>query len=262
MLKDDSWIYTIDGTYAFNPAVSFFAEYARENYHTRMISRNRSPLSGTQPDILNCSGCDSANNDWESVTRDIFDTYTIGFDFFFKKRIWFSPYYSLSAGTGNVLTRALGTATITNAGCSGAPPLPANCTDAFTLTNAVENYPETVVRSHDLAAVVKIKITKNLMPKFEYRFQQWDNKDYQTTPMTQYMGCIGTTTTVVNPPCPNTPANNLFVKIPSPFYPGFVVGDTAAARYLFLGADQPSFRAHIFTATLEWHFGGGAKDEK
>ena len=43
-----------------------------------------------------------------------------------------------------------------------------------------------------------------------------------------------------------------FLKSPSPFYPGFVVGDTAAARYLFLGADQPSYRAHVFTATLEY----------
>ena len=46
---------------------------------------------------------------------------------------------------------------------------------------------------------------------------------------------------------------NLAVKSPSPFYPGFVVGDTSAARYLFLGA-QPSYRSHIITATLEYHF--------
>jgi hypothetical protein len=32
------------------------------------------------------------------------------------------------------------------------------------------------------------------------------------------------------------------------------VGDTAAARYLFLGADQPSYRAHVFTGTLEYRF--------
>ena len=40
----------------------------------------------------------------------------------------------------------------------------------------------------------------------------------------------------------------------SPFYPYFVVGDTSAARYLFLGVDQPSYRAHTVIATLEFHF--------
>jgi len=77
-----------------------------------MISRNRSPISGTQT-ILTCSGCDSGNNDWESITRDIFDTYAAGFDFYFRKRIWFSPYYSLAAGKNNVFSRALGDPSIT-----------------------------------------------------------------------------------------------------------------------------------------------------
>jgi len=40
----------------------------------------------------------------------------------------------------------------------------------------------------------------------------------------------------------------------SPFYPGFVVGDPSAARYLFLGVDQPSYHAHTLMATLEYRF--------
>jgi hypothetical protein len=32
------------------------------------------------------------------------------------------------------------------------------------------------------------------------------------------------------------------------------VGDTSAARYLFMGVDQPSYRAHILMATLEYRF--------
>jgi len=40
----------------------------------------------------------------------------------------------------------------------------------------------------------------------------------------------------------------------SPFYPGFVVGDPSAARYLFLGVDQPSYHAHTVMATLEYRF--------
>jgi MtrB/PioB family decaheme-associated outer membrane protein len=242
LLNDLSWIYSFDTTYAFSPAFSAFVEYTHEKYHKRMISRNRTPTSGTQT-ILTCGGCDTPNNDWESITRDIFNTYAGGFDFFLAKRFWFSPYYSLAAGKGNVLSRALGDPTIT------AGP------NQFVLTaaNAPENYPQTATRIHEVAAVFKYKLTPNLMPKFEYRFQQFDNRDYQTTPMTPYMGCVGAGALVVSPPCVNV-GPNLASKFPSPFYPGFVVGDTAAARYLFLGADQPSYRAHIMTATLEYHF--------
>jgi hypothetical protein len=244
MLKDHSWIWSFDVTHGFNANVSWFAEFTRENYSTRMISRSRTPTSGAQT-ILTCTGCDTANNDWESTTADKFDTYAGGFDFLIGKRMWFSPYYSLAAGHGNVLSRALGNPGIT----SGA--------DKFTLTgtSTADNYPETVVRIHELVAVWKFRVTKNFMPKVEYRYQQFDNKDYQTTPMTPYMGCIGVG--AINPAgCPfagPAPAT-LFNKIPSPFYPGFVVGDTAAARYLFLGVDQPSMRAHVLTITAEWHF--------
>jgi hypothetical protein len=47
---------------------------------------------------------------------------------------------------------------------------------------------------------------------------------------------------------------NVASEFPSPFFPGFVVGDTAAARFLFLGADQPSYRAHIVAFTLQYNF--------
>jgi MtrB/PioB family decaheme-associated outer membrane protein len=218
LLKDLSWVYSFDGSYALNPNVSLFAEYTREHYHTRMISRNRTPTSGTQT-ILTCAGCDSANNDWESVTRDAFDTYAAGFDFFFGKRIWFSPFYSLAAGKNNVLSRALGDPTIT----TGANKF------VLTGTTTPENYPEAVTRIHEVTAVLKLKLTNNLMPKLEYRYQQFDNRDYQTTPMTPYMGCVGAGSIVVSAPCVNVGAN-LAVHSPSPFYPGFVVGDTAAAR--------------------------------
>src|SRR5205823_1205844 len=128
-----------------------------------------------------CSGCDTSNNDWESITRDIFNTYTAGLDFFLGKRFWFSPYYSLAAGKGNVFSRALGDPTITTG------------PNQFVLTggSATENYPQTTTRIHELAAVFKFKLTANLTPRFEYRLQQFDNRDYQTTPMTPYMGCVG-----------------------------------------------------------------------
>lgn len=241
-LKDLSWIYSFDSSYAFSPSVSAFVEYTHENYHKRMISRSRTPPSGTQT-ILTCNGCDTANNDWQSIYRDIFDTYVGGLDLFFAKRFWVSPYYSLAAGKGSVFSTALGNPGIT----SGA--------NQFTLTgtSTPENYPETTTRIHEAAVVFKYKLTKNLMPKFEYRYQQFDNRDYQTTPMTPYMGCIGAGSVVVQPPCVNV-GTTVASKLPSSYYPYFVVGDTAAARYLFLGADQPSYRSSIFTGTLEYHF--------
>jgi hypothetical protein len=110
--------------------------------------------------------------------------------------------------------------------------------------------------------VFRYKLRENLTPKIEYRYQQWDNKDYQTSPMTQYMGCVspipnanpptnsvpGCTTPILNANSPNP------VGVPSPFYPYFVVGDPSSARYLFLGVDQPSYHAHTLTATLEYRF--------
>jgi len=241
-LNDLSWIYTFDTNYAFSPNASAFVEYAHEKYHKRMVSRNRTPTSGTQT-ILTCNGCDTANNDWESTTRDIFDTYAAGFDFFLARRVWISPYYSLADGKGNVFSRALGDPTITTG------------LNQFTLTgtSTPEDYPQTATRIHEAAVVFKFKLTSNLLPRFEYRLQQFDNRDYQTTPMTPYMGCIGAGAVVVSAPCVNV-GTNLSIKSPSSFYPGFVVGDTAAARYLFLGADQPSYRAHVITATLEYRF--------
>ncbi len=179
-MNDLSWIYSGEVTYAFSPAFSAFLEYTRETYHKRMISRNRNPASATDT-ILTCAGCDTPNNDWESTTRDIFDTYAIGMDFFVGKRFWFSPYYSLAAGKGNVTSRALGNAAIT----SGP--------NRFLLTGATtpEDYPQTTTRVHEVSAVFKFKITDNVMPRFEYRYQQFDNRDYQTSPMTPYMGCVG-----------------------------------------------------------------------
>jgi MtrB/PioB family decaheme-associated outer membrane protein len=241
-LNDLSWIYSFDTTYTLSPAMSTFIEYSYERYYKRMISRNRTPTSGTAT-ILTCNGCDSPNNDWESTTRDLFHTYAAGVDLFVGKRFWISPYYSLAAGKGNVFTRALGDPTIN----SGPNQF------VLTGTSTPEDYPETTTRIHEFAAVFKMKLRENLMPKFEYRFQQFDNRDYQTSPMTTYMGCIGAGAIVVSPPCVNVGAS-LAQKFPSPYYPGFVVGDTAAARYLFLGADQPSYRTHIITATLEYRF--------
>lgn len=251
VLKDLSSNYGFDADYDLTAQVTVFGEFSREHYHKRMITRYRTPTSGAQT-ILTCTGCDSANNDWESVAQDPVNIYTAGVDTYIGKKIYFTAYYSLSAGKGDVFSRPLGDPTIT----TGA--------NAFLLTgtNAAVNYPETVNRSQEVAVIFKYKITENLIPRIEYHYQQWDYKDYQTSPMTQYMGCVS--------PIPNaSPATNSVagcttpvlttntvnpVGVASPFYPYFVVGDPSAARYLFLGVDQPSYRAHTLLATLEYRF--------
>jgi MtrB/PioB family decaheme-associated outer membrane protein len=252
LLKDISYNYGFDLDYAILPQVSFFAEYSYEKYHKRMITRYRTPVSAPGT-ILTCNGCDTANNDWESVSREPVNIYTVGTDTHFGKKAFLSGYYSLSAGKGNVDSRPLGDPTITTPGPNQF---------LLTGTNAAVNYPETVNRNHEIDVVFKYKLTEHLMPKIEYRYQQWDYKDYQTSPMTQYMGCVspipngppvtnavsGCTTPILTGNTPNP------TGVGSPFYPYFVVGDTSAARYLFLGVDQPSYRAHTVIATLEFHF--------
>ena len=253
VLKDISYNYGFDADYALLPSVSLFAEYSYERYYKRIISRNRTPLSGVQT-ILTCTnGCDSANNDWESVTREPVNIYSAGVDLYLGKKATFTTYYSLSATKGNVDSRPLGDPTIVAPG-----------PNFFTLngTNSATNYPETVNRIHEVAVVFKYKLRENLTPKIEYRYQQWDNKDYQTSPMTQYMGCVspipnGPPVTNSVPGCttPILTTNTVNpVGIASPFYPYFVVGDPSSARYLFLGVDQPSYHAHTLTASLEYRF--------
>lgn len=251
-LKDISYIWTFDGTYTFSPEVSIFAEYAKETYYKRMIARYRVPTSGTQT-ILTCNGCDTANNDWESTYSDLFDTYSAGVDLYFAKKVYLSTFYSLADGKGRVPARFLGDPTI----------LAPATTNRFLLvgTTAAVPYPQSNTRIHELAVVLKYKINNNVMPKFEYRFQQFDNEDAQTSVMVPYMGCISPATGTAVTGCPTRIVNSTTSQTPilSPngttnFYPGFQVGDNSAARFLFLGADQPSYRAHVFTATLEIRF--------
>jgi MtrB/PioB family decaheme-associated outer membrane protein len=252
-LKDLSYNWGFDADYAASQEVTFFAEYSHERYHKRMVTRYRQPVSPPTT-ILTCTnGCDTANNDWESTAQEPIDIYSIGADGKLGKKITFSTYYSLSAGRAHVDSRPLGDQTLTAPG-----------PNQFTLngTNAATPYPMTVNRTHEVALVLKYKLSSNFTPRLEYRYQQWDNRDYQTSVITPYMGCVspipngppvtnsvpGCTTPILTTNTPNP------VGVPSPFYPGFVVGDTSAARYLFLGVDQPSYHAHTIIATLEYRF--------
>jgi len=250
ILKDISYNYGGSADYAFSPQLTLFAEYSHEHYYRSMVSRDRTPTTGVQT-ILTCTGCDTPNNDWLSTTPQLVDVWTAGADTYIGKKAYFTTYYSLSAGRGNTFSTYLGNPTIT----TGA--------NAFILvgTSAATDYPETVTRQHEVVAIFKYKLTKNLVPKFEFRYQQFDNKDYQTSPMSQYMGCASASLAAPVAGCPvavvsstTSPTPILSPNGASPFYPYFQVGDPSAARYLFLGVDQPSYRAYYVSATMEYHF--------
>jgi MtrB/PioB family decaheme-associated outer membrane protein len=253
--KDISYNYGFDADYAFSSHVTLYAEYSREHYYQRMITRYRTP-PGTGQNIVTCNGCDTANNDWQSTATDPVDVYSVGVDLYLSKKAYFTTYYTLSAGKGNVNSQFLGDPTI-----APIPPATTNQnTFLLTGTNAATAYPETVDRSHEVGVIFKYKLTDRLTPRIEYRYQQWDSRDYQTTVMTPYMGCVSPPPPgAVVPNCTSPILNSATSPTPlpgaaSPFYPGFVVGDPSAARYLFLGVDQPSYHAHTVMATLEYRF--------
>jgi hypothetical protein len=256
VLKDLSYNAGFDTDVSLTSNITFFAEYSYERYYKSMASRYRVPGSGVAPTPLNCSlttqGCDSPNNDWGSTARDYVHIVSFGFDMHISKKADFNTYYSLSAAKGNVNSRPFGDPTIT----TGA--------DKFLLTgtNAAVDYPETVSRNHEVVAILRYKLTKNVTPKIEYRYQQWDSRDYQTSAMTPYMGCVSAPAPAAPVPGCGTPIGAASTTV-APFffptgtpgmYPYQVVGDPSAARYLFMGADQPSYRAHYLAATLEYSF--------
>jgi MtrB/PioB family decaheme-associated outer membrane protein len=243
VLKDLSYNAGFDGDFTLTNAITLFAQYSYERYYKAMASRYRVP-GGAAPLPLDCSiagrGCDSANNDWGSTARDYVHIFAVGWDTHFNKKADLNTYYSLSAAKGHVDSRPFGDPTLLTG------------PDKFLLTgtNAAVDYPETVSRNHQVVAIFRYKLTKNLTSKVEYRYQQFDSKDYQTSAMTPYMGCVSP----LPPGAPVPGCTSPLLGTPSPFYPYFLVGDTSAARYLFLGADQPSYRANYLAATIEYHF--------
>src|SRR5947209_12922410 len=205
----------------------------REKYNNSMVSRQRNVNTVAGAEAFDVAS-DTPGNDWTSNNRDIVDTYTSGMDVYLSKKAYITTYYSLSAGKGLNNTTALGNAAMFAAGGKFAVPAQGAVPAAKFLVTTVLNFPETTTRLHELGFVFKCKVTKNLVPKFEYRLQPFDGNDYQTSPMNPFMG-------ITNPGAVN-------------FYPYLNVFDASAARFLFMGADQPSYRAHTASASLEYHF--------
>ncbi len=252
LLKDLSTTFGFDGTYAVSKDLVIFGEYTRERYFTRMVSEQYTWSDTTQMGIFNTI------NDWNSQNRNLVDTWAAGIDASLSGKVSVSMFYSLSAAKGNTIqggvncvvgniacrtnnTNWLLDGPIINSsgtiiGGASTPPLywgggPDSPTYGL-------NLPEAVSRMHQVVAQVRFKITKNFIPKFEYRYEQFNDLNYQTA---------------TNPQLANPLAGGL-----NPYMYGGVTIDpnsvTGTNKYLFLGADTPSYHAHIFAATLEYRF--------
>ncbi|MBI3940960.1 MAG: MtrB/PioB family outer membrane beta-barrel protein [Acidobacteria bacterium] len=161
--KDINYNYTFEFTFNPHRAVSLFAEYTREKYKYRQRSRQRTPASAT------AAANDSANNDWESVRRDLVDNWAVGWDGNVAEKAIFSAFYSLSAAKNRVSTLALGN-----------PRLP-----GFLVTTA-QDYPDTSNRWHQVVASFKFPLGRGFSPKLEYRYERYDRIDFALESVVQY----------------------------------------------------------------------------
>jgi hypothetical protein len=194
-----------------------------------MVQRQRSKNTASQvgcPSATVPEDCDPIN-DWMTASKDIVDSYFLATDLMLPRRVQVSLYYSLAATKSTTLSDGVN--------CQiGAGPndfcrtaFPNWRLDSATNRAVTFNFPENVTRLHEVSAILKFHLTKNIIPKFEYRYQQFDDTDFQTSLMNPY-AFVGP---LVDP-----------------------AGTTGLQRMLFLGADTPGYRAHVFTATMEYHF--------
>jgi Putative outer membrane beta-barrel porin, MtrB/PioB len=164
LLSDISYNYTFEFTVDPYPAVSFFAEYTREKYNYRQLSRQRSPAAPTR--VAN----DSPNNDWESNRRDRVDNYAAGLNAFLSDKVVLDLSYSLSGAINKISTRAL-----------GDPNL------AGFLVKTAQDYPDTSNRWHQMVARVKFPLKSgNFTPNVEYRYERYDRIDFQLVNTNEY----------------------------------------------------------------------------
>jgi MtrB/PioB family decaheme-associated outer membrane protein len=171
LLRDINYTYSFDASYAPTSRFSLFAEYTKEKNNYRQRSRQRNPATATAP------ANDSPNNDWETNRRDNVDTYTAGLTASLTDKAVVDLFYSLSAATNKLFTRALGT--------PGAPGAPAFL--PTTAPPAAADYPDTSNRWHQMVADLKFPLLSgNLTPKLEYRYEKYDRVDFQLVNVGQY----------------------------------------------------------------------------
>ena len=234
LLKDLVWNWGGDFDLMLHQNASVFGEYTRERLVERQVSRQRSKNRASQvgcppppgSDANAIADCDPIN-DWMTLERDIVDTYTLGTDLALHKKLDVSLYYSLSASKGNTFSDGVNCQIGNGPNDSCRTGFVNWKLDAATNPAVTLSFPETISRLHEANVIVKYKMSENLSPKFEYRYQRFDYKDFQTSVMNPY--------SFVGP-------------LADP------AGTTGLQRMIFLGADTPGYRAHVFTGTLTYSF--------
>ena len=217
--------YGVGANYALTGNVVLFAEYAREK-NTGIILQGRGLNTATCTTAGN--SCDPIN-DLLTANKDVVNSYYAGTDVTTKK-VDFSTYYSLSAVQSFVAADGVN-CQIGNGWKSGTSYCDTHFSnwamDVATAPAVSFGYPTTINRVHEVGVITRFKLTENFIPKFQYTFRQFDNNDWQTGVVNPY-SFVGTS---IDP-----------------------AGASSLHKTLFLGADNPSYRAHVFTATLEYRF--------
>jgi hypothetical protein len=234
LLKDLTWNWGADFDFLLHNNITLFGEYTREHLVQRQVSRQRSSNTASQ---VGCpapatatanqkADCDPIN-DWMTLEGDFVDTYTVGTDLALRKRLNVSLYYTLAASKGNAFSDGINCQIGNGPNDTCRNSFPNWKLDSATSRAVTLSFPETVSRLHEANVIVKYKLTENISPKFEYRYQRFNYQDFQTSVMNPY-SFVGP---LIDP-----------------------TGTTGLQRMIFLGADTPGYRAHVFTASLVYSF--------
>ncbi len=229
VLEDQTWNAGGDVDVLLADSLTVFAEYSHDRNQNRMVSRQRSANTASQvgcPSATNLADCDPIN-DWTTLARDRVDTWSVGTDLGVRKKVDVSLYYSLSSAKGNLLTDGVNCQVGNGPSSYCRSNFPNWRLDTAANQAVTFNFPDTSSKLHELDAIARFRLTNNIVPKFQYRFQRFEYSDFQTSVMNPY--------SYVGPAA--DPA-----------------GTTGLQRMLFLGADTPGYRAHVFVFSLEYHF--------
>jgi MtrB/PioB family decaheme-associated outer membrane protein len=181
-----------DATYQFYNGVSLFANYTYEHYKSDQRARQYAKTNNT------------ANNDWESYVGDAMHTGSVGVSLArLRRNMTIDAFYSLSVAKSLIKNRILGNPSL-----------------AGFLVTAIQDYPETSSRFHQLTGAVRYRLANNVYSRLEYRWERYDQTDFQTQSMT-------------------------------PFMAGY---DSKMNTSLFLGATVPAYQVHIVSASIEYRF--------
>jgi MtrB/PioB family decaheme-associated outer membrane protein len=154
---DENWSAAADIVYVPIPGLALFANYTREEFKSKLRSRQRGGTAG-----------DTSANDWASDMKDIVDTVGAGLDLaLIPKRLDLKLGYSYSTATGKVRARPLGTPTVVG----------------FTAVD----YPDTKSRLHQLEAALRYHLAANFSAKLSYIYERYLERDFATDVMQPYM---------------------------------------------------------------------------